>query len=302
MRLSRFAVVCLFAIVACQRTGTQGPPSSISGEITLFTSESVSSLVVREAEEFRRIYPEAHVAIHPTSTRDAIVQLLNDSVKTICIDRPLNEEERKVAVAARIPITENRFAEDALAVVVHPRNGVTELTMSLLKQILTRTLGEWRNVPQSGLAGPVEFVLTGRNSGTFEMLQKRFFNLGDRLQPAVLAGSQEEVLRYITDHPTAIGCVSLASLGTVPSNVRIVSIEQSVDSSAERFVQPSQSNLYHSLYPLHYSLYLYTAEPRGGLGAGFSTFVMRIQGQKILQDAGLVPASIPSRTIQITAE
>jgi hypothetical protein len=49
-------------------------------------------------------------------------------------------------------------------------------------------------------------------------------------------------------------------------------------------------------------VYLYNAERKAGVGVGFTSFVTTTVGQKIVQNAGLAPASIPNRIIQLNAE
>jgi hypothetical protein len=70
----------------------------------------------------------------------------------------------------------------------------------------------------------------------------------------------------------------------------------------EKGYLPRQQEIHESLYPFHYSLYLYNAEARAAVGLGFSALVLSNIGQKIFQRSGLVPVSIPYRTIQLKAE
>ena len=70
----------------------------------------------------------------------------------------------------------------------------------------------------------------------------------------------------------------------------------------EKEYLPRQQEIHESLYPFHYSLYLYNTEAKAAVGVGFSALVLSNVGQKIFQRSGLVPVSIPYRTIQLNAE
>ncbi len=303
MRRIDFVVVVLFlCFLGCRERPVKPPETATSGHTTMLVTEALEPLLLAESREFTRIYPGAIVSVVGTSTREAIVMMLNDSVKTLCIDRRLNEEEWNVAKSAGMPLAENKIAEDALGVIVHRNNRMKEVSFKSLREILNVDATSWSSLPESRLSGSIELVLTGKNSGSYELLQRQFFHLAKDIVPSVLTRSHQESIAYVAEHPAAIGFVSVATLSSVLGRVKIVAVESAVVDEGDKFVKPSQMNIYRSLYPLHYSLYLYNAETRAGVGAGFGTFVMTVSGQKVIQDAGLVPVSIPNRIIQINAE
>jgi phosphate transport system substrate-binding protein len=67
-------------------------------------------------------------------------------------------------------------------------------------------------------------------------------------------------------------------------------------------VKLNQRSIYDQYYPLTYSLYIYTSERLPGTAQGFSAFVAGERGQRMFQYAGLVPKTMPYRTIQLTQE
>ena len=67
-------------------------------------------------------------------------------------------------------------------------------------------------------------------------------------------------------------------------------------------VKATQRSIYDRVYPLTYSLYLYTSEKTPGTAYGFSAFVAEDIGQRVFLYAGLVPKTMPYRTIQLTQE
>lgn len=270
------------------------------GKLWALVSEPYAALLTRQAEEFHRLYPDAQVSIDATSTREAVVRMVNDSVRVICIDRQLNEEEWQVARAAEIGIIETKIAEDALAVLVHKQNPMENASLASLKDIVSGAKTSWHEVPESNWSsGRIEVVLTGRNSGTYELLTRHFLKLADDPIPSHVAGTSREVLEYVSEHPQALGIVSAAVLQDSLPNIRVLSLE-AADSAAHRpFVMLHQANIHRGYYPWHYSLYMYRLEAYTGIALGFTAFVAGIPGQKMLLDAKLVPATMPIRIVQI---
>ena len=292
----------LILLSGCAKRPPRDTSTETSGAATIPVSEELGRFVADEADEFDMLYPNARISLVPTTAREAIVDLLDEKVRTICIDRSFNDEEWGVTKKAGLTVVENRFAEDALAVIVHPSNRMDEIPFDVLKRIVASDIASWRGIPGSAMDAPVELVLTGKNSGMYELLQRQFFHIAGDLTPGRIVGTQREIITYVAAHPAAIGFVSVVPLRESHPPVRVVRVESTDISDSRRFVGPNQMDIYHSLYPLHYSLYLYSVGDRAGVGSGFGTFTMSNTGQKIVQDYGLVPVKIPSRVIQINPE
>ncbi|HLF20414.1 MAG TPA: substrate-binding domain-containing protein [Bacteroidota bacterium] len=290
-----------FLIAGCVKKQHKPEETPTKGELLVLVTDSHEQIMNQETEEYTRLYPDASVEVAGVSTREAIVHFLNDSVKCICVDRQLNQEEVEVAKKADLLFTENIIAEDALAVIVHAGNPIENISYQDVKEIVSGEKNMWKNIPGRGPSGSIEVVLTGRNSGMYELLQRYFFHLSHELFVTFLAKNQQEVMAYVSSHPQAFGIVSIGAVRNNPPSVKVLGIE-STNIMKERFAKPSQINIYRSLYPMRYSLYLYTSTSSTGVAAGFSTFVRSMHGQKIIQNAGLVPVVIPNRVVQITTE
>jgi phosphate transport system substrate-binding protein len=304
----------LGCLSGCNRQESETTPTK--GNVTAIVGESHAPLLQKEVDQFHRLYPAAQVRLLSAMTREAIVHLLNDSVRIIIIDRALNQEERGIAAEAEIKYTETKIAEDALVIVVHDENPIKNISLNSLGQIVTREVTQWSQVPESKWSGPIEFAFTGRNSGAYELLVPHFLKLQKEAVPAFLAGTQKEVLDYITSHPRALGVVSAACFYAVtrPNGIqdtttvtplRALAVQRKDSTGVDEYVKLHQANIYRGFYPLHYGIYIYctTSEKRDpGPELGFATFVASHPGQKIIMDAGLVPATMPIRLVQINED
>jgi phosphate transport system substrate-binding protein len=277
--------------------------TTTSGPLELAVTTDLFVVGDTLAREFARIYPEVRPMSAPALTREAIVHLLSDSVQTIIIDRRLNAEEERVAAEAGIVPAGTVLAWDAMAVVVNAERRLAGMTFDALRRIVRGEATRWSQVAAGERPDPIEFVCMERNSGLYEQIQQRF-TAGQPLSVFAVGASQRELVQYVGRSPRALAVVSLMALRQRPSTTRVLPVEAVVDSAAARtaLVEPSQLSVFDGSYPWRTEVILYNAERRLGPGAGLASFALTTPGQKIFQLHGLVPAVIPNRVIQLTAE
>jgi phosphate transport system substrate-binding protein len=296
-------------VVACLGCPPQRTETPTSGTLTVHVTESLAVLIQNEADEFQRLYPDASITIVPASTRDAIVHLLNDSITCIIVDRQFNEEERQVTAKYNITYVETKIAQDALAVIVNKKNPIQNISLNSLEHILTGKIRQWRSVPGTRWTGRIDLVLTERNSGAYELLVAHFFRLKEQPPVSITVANQYEAFKAVAEGERAIGFISLATLQDTLSRPDVLQFREATrvlavarNDTSRAFHKPHQAYVYQELYPLHYPIYLYTTAGYASLASGFSAFITSIHGQKIIQNAGLVPATMPVRLVQTTQE
>ena len=301
------AVLIVFGVVGC----TQRQGSDIrSGTLTVLVTESHLPLVQLMGKEYHEAFPGAVIEPQGTTTRAAIVDLVNDSVHCIVVDRRLNDEERAAVESARLRVVETEIAQDGIAVLVHRGNNLSSMSMEELAAILTGTTGVWNALPASKLRGPIELCLTGKNSGLYEMAARHFFKIQKDVPVAAVAQSQRSILEYVATHPEALGLISYAMWKDTSDPVqkrwkkeaRLLAFSVKDSQGVLMTVKLNQRAIFDQYYPLTYSLYIYTSEKTPGTAQGFSAFVAGERGQRMFQYAGLVPKTMPYRTIQLTQE
>jgi phosphate transport system substrate-binding protein len=294
-------VLVLFALVCGCKTKKEDSPTS--GKILMAASESQSALMQSEIEEFHRLYPDAVIDLAAGSTREAIVLMLNDSIRFICTDRRLNDEELAVASKAGLQFHELRIAEDALAFIVNKENPATQLSTNSIVELLTGKATSWSMIPEAKWPRPVALALTGRNSGTYELLTKVFLKSVTDPRPNMEAASQAELVKYVATTPGAFGVVGAAALRDSSLAVKAMLVEARDSTTGEQtYVRLHQANIYRSRYPYHYPVYLYSTAGLKSVAAGFTSFIAGNGGQKIVQSYGLAPATVPVRLVQLHQE
>lgn len=302
MTLRAMIALSLFLISCNSKCKEQEEISTTNGPLAMIVSEELFGTIDTVAEEFARIYPGIRPTVTSAPTREAVAHLLNDSVRTIVIDRPMNGEERRVVQEAGIVVAETQLAWDALVVVVHEENGLAGITPEVVGAIVSGGVSKWSQVPGSLRKDAIEFVSTDRNSGLHEEILRQVSE-GRPLKLFAAGGSQAELVQYVGRSPRALTLVSLAAVRGRPTT-RIVPVEALIDTVSGRrdLVVPSQLSVFEGRYPFRTQVFEYNAERRLGPGAGFAAFALTTPGQKIVQNSGLVPAVIPNRVIQLTSE
>lgn len=306
--------VVLLGSVACEHPPRQSPTR---GRVAIAVAESHATLLQHEADLFESLYPEARVDVEATTTREAFVALLSDSVDLVVVDRAPNAEECAAAKALHLQLEEVRLAEDALGVMVHASNRVESLSLPQIADLLCGRRTDWSQV--GGTAGPVRIVMTGRNSGAWELVAAKFFPEPEALRAAEVLTSQEAVLARVAADPGALGLVSVAtwksdrgaaahestavagwapSVATTNPAVRALAIAGTDSLGAPVHHALHQANIHLGVYPLHYSVYV-LFDTRSRLAAGFSAFIASAPGQKLILAAGLVPATMPVRLVHL---
>ncbi|MFA6456642.1 MAG: substrate-binding domain-containing protein [Bacteroidota bacterium] len=278
--------------------------SLTSGTFTMITSEDLYPVINIQAVDFQRMYEEVKITNISASTREAFVQLLNDSIKLVVCARSLNDEERSVALKNEFEIDSVKIAYDGVAVIVNAKNALTKLTTDELRDIITGSTERWSSVKEAKLSSAIVVAMGDPNSGVHEYMKTHIVGNLPLSKTVVSCANTPEVLALVNDRPNAIGCVSTAWLSKLPENVRVLEIgdpqfrRDSTSTSMEYF-QPHQAYIYQKYYPLSRIIYIYSLNIGKGPGLGFTSFAASSDGQKIIVSNGLVPATMPVRLVHL---
>lgn len=276
--------------------------SMTAGTSSLVVTNEYLQVFQAEANRFADVYPDVKFVVSGTTTREAIVSILNEQTKTVCIDRMLNDEERGVARDANLSLAETVVGFDALALVVNTRNSVEHMMKATLRDIVWGKTTHWSQVPGSTLSGTIDLILTGKNSGTYELLQKRFFPTTNELAMTGRSQTSLQCVQYVSTKTEALSFVPLTAVTAAVNSIRVIAVEADSGWTESEFVRPTQLEVYRKIYPFRYELVHLNAERKLGVGAGLGAFILTTAGQRIVQNAGLVPARIPYHSIQLTSE
>jgi len=299
-----FSLIVFFTWAGCQDDSRDLPTR---GKLTMISSEDIFPVIDKEVKEFEQMYEQAHITHLRSTTRDAIVQLLNDSVKLITSPRQLNDEEKDVIKKYKLEVDTFKIAYDAALVLVNVKNTLTRFTVEELRGILLGKVTKWRDLGEKNNVGRIVVALGEPNTGMYEYVKKRITASQPLADIVVPCATTIDVIAYVAGHSNAIGFVSQGWISETPPKTRIADIgdpEYRRDSTSTtlEYFPPLQAHVYRNYYPLRRTLYIFSRNVGTGIGIGFAAFVTGAQGQKLFLKNGLVPATMPVRLVQLQSQ
>jgi len=305
-------IIGLVAVVtACRNKGKDGQylDSPTLGEISISVDESLYPVIDAEIPTFQALYPGTKINAHYVPENFAIEQLMHDSVRLAVITRTLTADELKYFEQHKLQITNVPIAADAIALIVNRNNPDTLLTYEQLVGLMKGQVQNWTQInPSSRLSG-IHVVFDNSNSSTIRMMKDSLAKTAQLPSYCFAVDSNPRVIDYVSSHENAVGLIGVSWISDQDDSltrsfldkIKVVSLSngQSPHSNKVEFYQPFQAEIKLRQYPLRRDVYMVNRESRSGLGTGFAAFVASERGQRIIHKAGLLPATMPTRIIQL---
>jgi len=251
--------------------------------ITIKGSDTMVHLVSNWAEAFMKSSPDAEVAVTGGGSGTGIAALINGTTEICAASREMKEKEKEQAVAKGHTPKEVIVARDGIAVVVNPKNPVSELDMQQLSQIFTGTLINWNQVG----GGKEEILVFSResSSGTYAFFQEHVLKNKDYTPKAKLMAATSAIIESVSADKGAIGYVGLGYALAAGDKVKVLAVKADANSPA---VMPSDATVTSSKYPIARPLYLYVNARMPADVKAFVDFCLSDAGQAIVRESGYV--------------
>ena len=277
-----------------------------SGSIKISADESLRPIVETELTTFEGIYTQANIDCNYSSESDAIDLLMKDSVRLVIATRHLTAEEKKYFDDINVPVRQVDVATSGIAVIVNKNNRDTTLTVDEIRQILQGKVSTWDQLGGQSKNG-IEIVFDHPNSGMVRHLKDSIAQVKTLPANCYAANNNQAVVDFVSKNENALGFIGLEWISdeddSVTNNflgrVQVAAIAVSKDSA---YYQPYQAYLALKQYPLPKRITVIIREARSGLGNGFLAFFASEPGQRIVLKAGLLPATMPIRIVQVYSE
>ncbi len=266
--------------------------SSLSAEETKGTlqikgSDTMVNLGQAWAEVFMEKYPETSVAVTGGGSGTGIAAILNGTCDIAQSSRDVKEKELEAARKKGFEIVQTQTGIDALAVVVHPANPVSKLTISQLSDIFTGKTQQWGAVGGSG--GATLVLSRERNSGTHVYFLEHVVRKGNEKGPeefapsVLMMPSSQAIVEEVSQNPSAIGYVGM---GYITDQVKTILVAKDEKSP---YYPPTLEAAKQQQYPIARPLWILTPGQPRGLVKAFVDFMLSAEGQKIVQEMDFVP-------------
>lgn len=303
VNLVRFSFVLLL-ISACntnENPFSYGNDTHSRGKMSIYVEESFKPLFETSIYTFQGQYPKAKITPSYLSEGAIIDAFFKDSVKTICISRDFTASEKKTLKKMKVEVRSDKIAEDAVALILHPSNPDSLMTIEQIKAIIRGESTRWK-----GLKTNINIVFDKQNSANFFYL-KNFCKLNKMPINLFAVNSNEEVINYVKANKNALGVIGLNWISdsddfdtlAFVNGINVVALAK--DEKSDYF-KPFAGYIYTKEYPLNREIWLINKAKQSGLNTGFVLFMKGDKGQLIVQKSALVPATAPVRLIQLINE
>lgn len=239
--------------------------------ISIAGSTTVLPVAQAAAEEYMNQHSNADIQVSGGGSGVGATSVIGGTADIGMLSRDLKASEKEGNTLKEFVV-----GKDGIALVGHPSNTVSDLSLEQVKAIYQGTITNWKEVG----GADSEIVLIGRDSssGTREFFTEFVLDKEDAAKEMQELNSNGAVAQAVSITPGAIGYVSL----------------EYVDDSLKAFsiagVAPTVDNVISGIYEINRPLLMITSGEPEGLAADYLAFILSEEGQQILKDSGFIPA------------
>ncbi len=277
MRGMKFGAAAAAVLVACVFAG--GPAAAQDNKIIIDGSTTVGPIAKAFAEYYLQKNPKVNITVSESGSGNGAKALVNGMCDIADMSRFMKAEEFKAAIEKGIYPVAHVVAIDGIAIIVHPSNPVSGLTVEQVRDIYTGKIVNWKQI-----GGPdVRIVMISRdtNSGTYESFETLVMKNAKLSDKAEYVGWNGAIRQRVQSTPAAIGYVGL---GFADRTVKALKVNN---------VLPDNATVSSGIYPVARPLYMFTnGYPKLGSHLhGFVTLYLSPKGQEIVEEIGFVPVT-----------
>ena len=306
--MALIATGAMVLISGCGSRGKSAPMETpTSGNIKIVADESFEPIIDSQLHVFTSLYTQAHIAATYKPETEVIKDFMDDSVNVIVTSLKLSDAQMVILKGKLLEPRTVTIAWDALAIIINRKNYDSLLTYDKIESIFKGDITDWKEIDSKSKLGKINIIFDNDKSGNIRYFKDKFGITA--LGPNFYAvKSNREVVDYVSKSPNSLGIVSVNWISdrddpqclTFINKIRVVGVSPQYITS--EFSYPLQGYIYDKSYPFIREVNMISRETYYGLGSGFMAFVASEQGQRIVLKGGLLPATMPIRTIQVVKQ
>ena len=249
-----------------------GGAAAVSGTVSTDGSTSMEKVIGALSESYMAANKGVTVNYNPTGSGAGITAVQEGTCDIGLSSRALKDEEKAAG------LQETVLAYDGIAIIVHPDNPVSDLSIEQIAQLYTGEITNWKDVG----GNDAQMVLIGREaaSGTRDGFES-ITGTKDKCQYRQELTSTGDVITAVSQNPDAIGYASLAS---IKDSVKALNVDG---------VTPSEASVKDGSYKVQRPFVLVTVEGKALSEAAqsFFDYVTSADAADIIAKAGAVAAN-----------
>jgi len=263
--LSLMMVVTIIFLPACSERAHDA--------LIVAGSTSVQPYAEKLAEEFEMLHSDIKISVQGGGSSAGIMAAETGTADIGMSSRNLKDEEMEV-------LRHIEIAKDGLAMIVHPSNPVSNLTIEDISAIYTQEITNWNQL--GGRDARIHVITREEGSGTRTAFVEMVMNKEDNItQRAIVQNSNGAVRLLVSDDPNSIGFISLGLVEALKGQKEVKAI-------AINGIEAIPENIINESYALFRPfLFVLTDEPEGDAKL-FIDYILSPEGQEVLTKEGLI--------------
>ncbi len=278
-------LIALSSMLILAGCGGNSNKSTVS-YITIKGSDTMVHLASNWAESYMNSNNTIDISVTGGGSGTGIAALLNGTTDICIASRKIKDKEVKQAENSGIQVNELAVARDGIAIVVHPENPVSELSIEQIGKMYTGAYTNWSQV--GGPDEPILILSRESSSGTYVFFQKRVMSKKDYSPNAMLMPSTSAIVQSVSQDKWAIGYIGLGYAAESADRVKPLKV---IDKEGMDAVDACVESVKSGAYPVARPLHFYTNGEPTGLVKEFIDFCLSDGGQKIVLETGYVPVN-----------
>lgn len=281
-------LACLVLMAAACGPQVSSGEEHTSAYIQNKGSDTIVNLALAWAERYQEQHAEVRISVTGGGSGTGLTALISGTVDIANASRQIKQEEIEAAEANGIEPQEYVIARDAIAVIVHPTNPITQLTLSQISAIYRGEINNWSEL--GGENRPIVRLSRETNSGTHVYFLEEVIRLGDPENKQIFSAdtlllpSSEGIIAEVSSNPNAIG---YDGLGYVTPHVKVLAVARD---AAGPYVLPSAETVNMGEYAVSRDLYMYTGQTVSEAVRAYLEWIFSAEAQEIVTELGFVPA------------
>jgi phosphate transport system substrate-binding protein len=235
-----------------------------------------------------RVWVQIHAHGSSTSFRDLEAGAADMGMAS---RRIRDGEAQRLSFLGELDTPEHEFVIgiDGLAVIVHPANPVSALSVAQIRDVFAGRIGNWREL--GGPDRPITLYARDEKSGTWDSFESMVLQDTPLDVRAQRFESSSRLSDLVAADPGAIGFIGLPYV----RDAKALSV-----AAGDTPVRPDRFSSATEDYPLSRRLYMYVPERElGGFGGQLAEFAVSPAGQRIVDEIGFVGQEIAVRRVEI---
>jgi len=254
--------------------------TAIAQKIVVKGSDTVLPLAQKEAESYMKKNSMQSITVVGGGSGVGFAALIDNTTDIAMASRSIKMDERMKLQDAGRAFKQVIISNDALSVIVNPKNKVSKLTREQMESIYTGKITNWKEVGGDDM----KIVVYGRetSSGTYEFFKENVLNRKNYTSSMLNMPATGAIIQSVSQTPGAIGYVGLAYL---TKDVKDIAVSYD---KGKTFVNASVENAKNKTYPIVRPLFFYYPASKEKMVKPFVDFVLSADGQKIVNEVGYI--------------